>query len=190
MDTILQWHHVVRKRRRHRRVRVKIERAAAIPENALALKRSVKHISGTREVVSPSDVHPVTGGASDSAGAGASAGPVPHSINGNHYSLNAQPMAPPQNSNHLVERGQYGGKKHKTGRRHRGRGRGHSRRLRRFIGEQHGGMAELLPQSLNTGVRVFAETPASIMNSLQGASTSFRTADPTIQPIAAPIQLR
>lgn len=134
----------------------------------------------------PSDVHPVTGGADDSAG------PVPHSINGNHYSLNAQPMAPPQNSNHLVERGQYGGKKHKTGRRHRGRSRGHSRRLRlrRFIGEQHGGMAELLPEAANTGLRTFVETPASIMNSLQGASTAFRTADPTVQPIAAPVQLR
>lgn len=140
---------------------------------------------------SPSDVHPVTGGASDSAGSGA--GPVPHSINGNHYSLNAQPMAPPQNSNHLVEQGQYGGKKRKTGRRHRHSKSGHGSRARRhrhFIGEQHGGVAEYLPEVANTGLRNLAGTPASIMNSLQGDSTAFRSSDPTIQPIAAPVQLR
>lgn len=148
---------------------------------------------------SPSDVHPVTGGASDNAGAGAGAGsgagPVPHSINGNHYSLNAQPMAPPQNSNHLVEHGQYGGKKRKTGRRHRHRhsksGHGsRARRLRRFVGEQHGGVAGLFPEVVNTGLRNLAGRPESIMNSLQGDSTAFRSSDPTIQPIAAPVQLR
>ena len=54
MDSIIQWHHVVRKRRRrrHRLARPKIERAVAIPESAPALKRSVKHTSGIREVVS------------------------------------------------------------------------------------------------------------------------------------------
>ena len=120
----------------------------------------------------PSDVHHT-----QTAG---SAG-VPQAINGNHYSLNTATMAPPQSSNHLVERGQVGGtKKHRKSR---------GRRHRRFIGEQHGGMAQYLPEVANTGARGIAEMPASAMNSLQGASTAFKTSDPTIQPIGQPIQL-
>jgi hypothetical protein len=114
----------------------------------------------------PSDVHHT-----QTAGAGG----VPAAINGNHYSLNTATMAPPQSSNHLVERGQFGGtKKHRKGR---------GRRHRRFVGEQHGGMAQYLPEVVNPGLRGLAEMPASTMNSIQGASTAFRTSDPTIQPI-------
>lgn len=114
----------------------------------------------------PSDVHHTqTGG-------------VPQAINGNHYSLNTATMAPPQSSNHLVERGQLGGGSKKRRRRHR-----------RFIGEQNGGMAAYLPQVANSGVRGVAEMPASTMNALHGASTAFRTSDPTIQPIGQAVQL-
>ena len=123
---------------------------------------------------SPSDVHHVGDGA---AGAGEQV--VPHSINGNHYSLNTTTLAPPQNSNHLVERGQYGGKHTKKG-----------RRYHKYIGEQHGGMAEYLPESVNSTLRGIVETPSSISNSLQGASTAFVTSNPTVQPIAQPVQLK
>ena len=127
----------------------------------------------------PSDVHPQTAG----SGAASAAVVVPHSINGNHYSLNTATMAPAQSSNHLVERGQFGG-----GSKKRTRGRS-GRRHRRYIGEQHGGMAEYLPEVANTGARGLAQIPASTMNALQGASTAFRTSDPTIQPIGQAIQL-
>lgn len=120
----------------------------------------------------PSDVHHT-----QTAG---SAG-VPQAINGNHYSLNTATMAPPQSSNHLVERGQFGG----TKKNRKSRGRRH----RRFIGEQHGGMAQYLPEVANTGARGIAEIPAGAMNALQGASTPFRTSDPTIQPIGNAVQL-
>ena len=123
----------------------------------------------------PSDVHPQTAGSAEVG--------VPHSINGNHYSLNTATMAPAQSSNHLVERGQFGGTKKN------GRGRGRGRRHRRYIGEQHGGMAEYLPEVANIGARGLAQIPASTMNALQGASTAFRTSDPTIQPIGQAIQL-
>jgi hypothetical protein len=104
--------------------------------------------------------------------------------NGNHYALNTSVSARPQSSNHLVEKGMFGGRR--RSRRHgRGRGRGH----RRFIGEQHGGMAEYLPQIVNAEVRGVAEVPASMFNSLQGASTAFKTSNPTIQPIGQPIQI-
>ena len=119
----------------------------------------------------PSDVHPQTEGSASSG--------VPQSINGNHYSLNTTTMAPPQSSNHLVEKGQFGGtKKNSRGRRHR-----------RFIGEQHGGMAAYLPEVANIGLRHIMAMPASAMNSLQGASTAFRSSDPTIQPIGQAVQL-
>jgi hypothetical protein len=88
-------------------------------------------------------------------------------------------MVPPQSSNHLVEKGMFGG-------RSRRRLRGH----RRFIGEQSGGMAEYLPETVNTGLRGVMETPASIMNNLQGDSTAFVTSNPTVQPIAQSIQLK
>lgn len=110
--------------------------------------------------------------------------PAPQSINGNHYSLNTTTMAPPQSSNHLVEKGLFGGRSR------RGRGRGRGRRHRKFIGEQHGGMAEYLPETANTSLRGVVETPASIFNALQGASTAFVTSNPTVQPIAQPIELK
>ncbi len=119
----------------------------------------------------PSDVHPQTGGIGAAAG-------IPQSINGNHYSLNTAIMARPQSSNHLVETGQNGGGSKKRRRRHR-----------RFIGEQHGGMAAYLPEVANIGLRHIMAMPASAMNTLQGASTAFRTSDPTIQPIGQAVQL-
>jgi hypothetical protein len=110
---------------------------------------------------------------------------VPQSINGNHYSLNTETMAPAQSSNHLVEKAQQhiGGASRKKDTRR-------SRRQRRFIGEQHGGVANYLPEVANTTARGLIETPANIVNSLQGASTAFVTSNPTIQPIAQPIQLK
>ena len=126
----------------------------------------------------PSDVQHTGGG-----GGVGGVSPVPQSINGNHYSLNTTTMAPPQSSNHLVEKGMFGG-----GRSRRGRGRG--RRHRKFIGEQHGGMAEYLPETANTSLRGITETPASITNALQGDSSAFVTSNPTVQPIAQPIQLK
>jgi hypothetical protein len=147
----------------------------------------------------PSDVHANTGG-----GMSASASGVPMSINGNHYALNTSGgMAPPQSSNHLVEKGMFGGRRRKSssrGRvrssRGRGRGRGRSRgsrsrsrRHRKFIGEQHGGMAALMPETINSALRAAAESPSSVTSTLQGASTAFRTSDPTQQPIGQPIQL-
>jgi hypothetical protein len=123
----------------------------------------------------PSDVHPQTAG---SAQVG-----VPQAINGNHYSLNTATTAPPQSSNHLVERGQFGGTKKN------GPGRGRGRRHRRYIGEQYGGMAEYLPEVANIGARSVGQIPSSTINALQGASTAFRSSDPTIQPIGQAIQL-
>lgn len=126
----------------------------------------------------PSDVQHSGGG-----GGVGGASPVPQSINGNHYPLNTATMSPPQSSNHLVEKGMFGG----SGRsRRRGRGRRH----RKYIGEQHGGMAEYLPEAANASLRGFAETPASIVNALQGDSTAFVTSNPTVQPIAQPVQLK
>jgi hypothetical protein len=116
----------------------------------------------------PSDVQHQTAGSSTGAQQ------VPYSINGNHYAHNTATNAPPQSSNHLVEKGQYGGK----------------RRRRRFIGEQHGGTAAFLPEVANSSVRGMLEIPASVANSLQGASTAFKTSDPTVQPIGNPIQLK
>jgi hypothetical protein len=105
--------------------------------------------------------------------------------NGNHYALNTSVSARPQSSNHLVEKGMFGGGGRRSRRHGRGRGRGH----RRFIGEQHGGMAEYLPQIVNAEVRGVAEVPSNMFNSLQGASTAFKTSNPTIQPIGQAIQI-
>jgi hypothetical protein len=108
--------------------------------------------------------------------------PVPQSINGNHYPLSTAMMSRPQSSNHLVLSG---------GRtRSRSRGRGRGRRHRKFIGEQHGGMAEYLPETANTTLRGITETPASIVTALQGDSTAHVTSNPTVQPIAQPVQLK
>lgn len=122
----------------------------------------------------PSDVQHTGGG-----GAPGGTLPVPHSINGNHYPLNNETLAPPQSSNHLVEKGMFGG---------RSRSR-RGRRGRRFIGEQSGGMAEYLPETVNTGLRGIAESPMAISNALQGDSTAFVSSNPTVQPIAQPVEL-
>jgi hypothetical protein len=101
--------------------------------------------------------------------------------NGNHYALNTTISAPAQSSNHLVEKGMFGGRRSKGSK----RGRKH----RRFIGEQHGGMAQYLPEIANSEIRGIAEVPSGMVNSLQGASTAFKTSNPTVQPIGEPLRL-
>ena len=101
--------------------------------------------------------------------------------NGNHYALNTAISAPAQSSNHLVEKGMFGGRRSKGSK----RGRKH----RRFIGEQHGGMAQYLPEIANAEIRGIAEVPSGMVNSLQGASTAFKTSNPTVQPIGEPLRL-
>lgn len=120
----------------------------------------------------PSDVHPRTEGSMGGGGSN-----VPQSINGNHYSPNTATMAPPQNSNHLVERGQLGGTKKKHRRHHP------------FTGEQHGGMAAYLPEVAKGTLYSITQAPGSIMNAIQGASTASQSPDPTIQPIGQGVQL-
>jgi len=98
--------------------------------------------------------------------------------NGNHFALNTTTLAPPQSSNHLVEQGMVGGRK---------RGRGRGRKHRRFIGEQHGGMIHLLPDTVKLEINNATQMPASAMNVIQGAATPVASADPTIQPIGQPL---
>jgi hypothetical protein len=107
--------------------------------------------------------------------------------NGNHYALNTAISAPAQSSNHLVEKGMFGGRHSR--RRHGHKGNKHGRKHRRFIGEQHGGMAQYLPEIANAEVRGITEVPSGMVNALQGASTAFKTSNPTVQPIGQPLQL-
>lgn len=131
----------------------------------------------------PSDVHANTGGGSSS-----SASCVPMSINGNHYALNTSGgLIPPQSSNHLVEKSMVGGRRRKSYSRCRVR---RSCRNRKFIGEQRGGMAELMPETINSAIRQTVGTPSYVANTLQGASTGFRSSDPTQQPIGQVIELQ
>jgi hypothetical protein len=123
----------------------------------------------------PSDVHPQTEGLN-----------IPQAINGNHYALNTDIMVRPQSSNHLAETGLFSGGR----RRRKLTAKERRRRHRRFIGEQHGGKAEYLPETINATVRGAVETPAMVANTLQGASTGFVTSNPTIQPIGLPVQLK
>lgn len=103
---------------------------------------------------------------------------------GNHFALNTNTLAPPQSSNHLVEKGMFGGRR---SRRHGRKGNKRGRKHRHFIGEQSGGMAEYLPLVANSGLRGVAEVPSSIVHAIQGPATAFRTSDPTIQPIGQPL---
>jgi len=106
--------------------------------------------------------------------------------NGNHYALNTAISAPAQSSNHLVEKGMFGGR---HSRRHGHKGNKHGRKHRRFIGEQHGGMAQYLPTIANAELRGITEVPSGMVNALQGASTAFKTSNPTVQPIGQPLLL-
>ena len=129
----------------------------------------------------PSDVHHQTGGT------------VPQSINGNHYAFNTQQMQHPQNSNHLMFSGSGGSRRRSKNSKITAKDRRRQRRQRRhrrFIGEQHGGMAEYLPEAANSLVRGVAETPAMLVNTLQGASTGFVTSSVTDQPIGDPVMLK
>jgi len=137
--------------------------------------------------------HQVAGGAGagatlggNGAGLGALAGPSTGSPN--HFAFNTSVSSIPQNTNHLAEKGFLGGSR----RRRRGHPRHRHRRSskhRRYIGEQRGGYAEYLPEVANAGVRGVVEVPSNMMNSIQGAATAFKTSNPTVQPIGAPIQL-
>lgn len=105
--------------------------------------------------------------------------------NGNHFLLNTNTLADPQSSNHLVEQGILagGGRSRRHGRKGNKRGRKH----RRFIGEQHGGMIHLLPDTVKLEINNATQMPASTMNVIQGASTAAASPDPTIQPIGRPL---
>ena len=104
--------------------------------------------------------------------------------NGNHFSLNTNTLADPQSSNHLVEQGMVGGRKRGSSRK---RGRGRGRKHRRFIGEQHGGMIHLLPDTVKLEINNATQIPASAVNVIQGAATPAASPDPTIQPIGRPL---
>jgi hypothetical protein len=119
---------------------------------------------------------------------GGSGGDGSGTPNGNHYGLNTAISARAQSSNHLVEKGMFGGR-HSRRRRDGRKGDKRARKHRHFIGEQHGGMADYLPELANAEVRGITEIPSSMMNALQGSSTAFKTSDPTVQPIGQPIQL-
>jgi hypothetical protein len=138
----------------------------------------------------PSDTHHQTAG-SDVA---------PHSINGNHYAFNASTMAPPQASNAIVERNnmaaQSGGRRRRRGH-GRGRGRSGSKNRRksgasksRRIACQNGGFMEYAPELAKGVGNSLLETPASIVNGLQGSATPFVTSSVTSQPIAKPVELK
>ena len=103
---------------------------------------------------------------------------------GNHFSLNTNTLAPPQSSNHLVEKGILAGGR-KRGSRKRGRGRG--RKHRYFIGEQSGGMIHLLPETVKPEINNAIQMPATAVNVIQGAATPVASADPTIKPIGQPL---
>ena len=102
---------------------------------------------------------------------------------GNHFSLNTNTLAPPQSSNHLVEKGILAGGRKRGSSRKRGRGRKH----RRFIGEQSGGMIHLLPETVKLEINNATQMPATAVNVIQGAATPVASADPTIQPIGQPL---
>lgn len=140
----------------------------------------------------PSDVHHQT--AESPAGTDV----APHSINGNHYAFNASTMAPPQASNAIVERNNMAQTAGRRRRRGRGRGRTGSKNRRksgtgksRRIACQNGGGFMTYAPELAKGVgNSLLETPASIVNGLQGAATPFVTSSVTSQPIAQPIALK
>ena len=145
----------------------------------------------------PSDVHHQT------AGSPAGSDVAPHSINGNHYAFNASTMAPPQASNAIVEgrnMAQTAGRR--RGRRGHGRGRGRGRsgsknrrksatgKSRRIACQNGGGFMEYAPEFAKSAGNSLLETPASIVNGIQGAATPFVSSSPTSQPIAQPIALK
>ena len=100
---------------------------------------------------------------------------------GNHFSLNTNTLAPPQSSNHLVEKGIL------AGGRKRGSSRKRGRKHRRFIGEQSGGMIHLLPETVKLEINNATQMPATAVNIIQGAATPAASSDPTIQPIGRPL---
>lgn len=124
------------------------------------------------------------------AGSGAGIGALAGAAAGlpNHYGLNTNVSSPAQSSNHLVEKGFLGGSR-RYGRRHGRHRHRRSSKHRRYIGEQSGGYAEYLPELANAHVRGAVEVPSNMFNSIQGASTAFKTSNPTVQPIGSPIQL-
>jgi hypothetical protein len=103
---------------------------------------------------------------------------------GNHFSLNTNTLAPPQSSNHLVEKGILAGGRKRGSRRH---GRGRKHRHRHFIGEQSGGMIHLLPETVKIDINNATQMPATAVNVIQGAATPAASPDPTNQPIGQPL---
>ena len=132
------------------------------------------NLVGTGSAWHPSSMeHQTAGSASASAYA---------TNSGNHFSLNTNTLAPPQSSNHLVEKGILAGGRKRGSRRH-GRGRKH----RHFIGEQSGGMIHLLPETVKPEINNAIQMPATAVNIIQGAATPAASPDPTIQPIGQPL---
>lgn len=134
----------------------------------------------------PSDVQHQTAGS----------GPVPQSINGNHYALNTATQVPPQASNAIIERhiaaqtaGRHRGRRHGRGRRSIGRGR-RSSKSRRIACQSGGGIMSLMPEIPQVAGNSVLEVPTSIIHGIQGASTSFVSSSPTSQPIGVPVSLR
>ena len=136
------------------------------------------NVVGTGSAWHPSGMeHQTAGSASASAYA---------TNSGNHFSLNTNTLAPPQSSNHLVEKGILAGGRKRGSSRKRGRGRKH----RHFIGEQSGGMIHLLPETVKPEINNAIQMPATAVNIIQGAATPVASSDPTIQPIGQPLSHR
>ena len=131
------------------------------------------NVVGTGSAWHPSGMeHQTAGSASASAYA---------TNSGNHFSLNTNTLAPPQSSNHLVEKGIL------AGGRKRGSSRKRGRKHRRFIGEQSGGMISLLPETVKLEINNATQMHATAVNIIQGAATPAASSDPTIQPIGRPL---
>ena len=137
------------------------------------------NVVGTGSAWHPSGMeHQTAGSASASAYA---------TNSGNHCSSNTNTLAPPQSSNHLVEKGILAGGRKRGSRRH---GRGRKHRHRHFIGEQSGGMIHLLPETVKLEINNATQMPATAVNVIQGAATPVASSDPTIQPIGQPLSHR
>jgi len=112
--------------------------------------------------------------------------PIPASVsapmNGNHYSFNSNTQMPPLASNAIVEARQMSQQFIGGGRKGR-KGRKQTKRTKSFV-YQKGGMTQYLPMSLSNTIRGMTDSVSGTIHNLQGNSTAYRLADPTIQPIA------
>lgn len=108
-------------------------------------------------------------------------------INGNHYSFNSNTQTPPLASNAIVEARQMSQQFIGGGRKGR-KGRKQTKRTKSFV-YQKGGMTQYLPMSLSNTIRGMTDSVSGTFHNLQGNSTAYRLADPTIQPIANTSQM-